>query len=108
MKLRFISLLGLTALLAAFPAYALDLHDARRQGVVGEKLDGFAAALKSAPDVNNLVASVNAKRQQEYARISKQNGQPPDVVGKLAAQQIINNLPPGTRYQSPDGSWKVK
>lgn len=90
------------------PAYALDLQGARRNGQVGEKQDGYIAALQPAADVQALVASVNAKRQDEYRHISQQNGQPVDVVAKLAAQQIIAKLPAGSSYQAQDGSWKKR
>lgn len=108
MKLRFLTVLAVTGLLTAFPAYALDLHQARSSGMVGERLDGYVAARKATPEVNALVAEVNAKRKQEYARISKENGQPVDVVAKLAAAQIISGLEAGSAYQANDGSWKTR
>ncbi len=92
----------------AVPAMALSLNEARSKGQVGEKLDGYVQALSSGSDVNKLVAEVNARRKAEYERISKENGQPASVVGKLAAGQIINGLPKGSKYQSSDGSWKTK
>lgn len=107
MKLRLIATLA-AALFAASPAFALDLHQARAQGKVGEKLDGYVAALQSSPEVSALVADVNSKRTQEYARISAQNGQPVAVVAKLAAEQIISKLEPGASYQGTDGSWKKR
>ena len=79
------------AALIAFPAFALDLHTARKTGVVAETAEGFIKAVKSSPEVDALVAEVNAKRMAEYQRISKENGQPVDVVGKLAAPQIAKS-----------------
>jgi uncharacterized protein YdbL (DUF1318 family) len=100
--------LVLLGMFAALPALALDLHQARSTGMVGEKTDGYVAAVQQSPEVNALVADVNSKRQQEYARISQQKGQPVDVVAKLAAQEIINKLDPGSLYQSADGSWQKR
>lgn len=94
--------------LIAFPAFALDLHSARASGQVGEKADGYIEALQTTPEVASLVADVNAKRKAEYARISSQNGQPVDVVAKLAAEQIIGKLGKGEKYQDASGSWKSK
>jgi uncharacterized protein len=108
MKIRFLSLALLAGLLFALPALAMDLHEARSAGQVAEKLDGYVTALKPSTDVQALVSSVNAERKQEYIRISKEKGQPVDVVAKLAAQQIINNLPAGSTYQAPDGGWKKR
>ncbi len=71
-------------------AFALDLQSARSQGLIAEKSDGYIEAVQSSSEVDALVSEVNAKRKQEYERISKQNGQPVDVVGKLAAEQLKN------------------
>ena len=105
---RLILALTLIATLLASPAFALDLHQARSAGIVGEKLDGYVAALQQTPEVNALVADVNAKRKAEYTRISKQNGQPVDVVAKLAAQEIMGKLDAGSSYQGTDGGWKKR
>ena len=80
---------------AALPALALDLHSARATGMVVETPEGYIAAAKPSPEVNALVAEVNAKRKAEYTRISQENGQPVDVVGKLAAPQIAKNIAAG-------------
>jgi uncharacterized protein len=106
MKIRFVTLIALLGALIVTPALALDLHQARAAGQVGELSNGYVAAINPTPEVKALVADVNAKRKQEYARISQQNGQTVDVVAKLAAQQIITNLASGSSYQAPDGSWK--
>ncbi len=108
MKIRFITLLALWGMLAATPALALDLREARSAGQVGELPTGYVAAIVETPEVKALVADVNAKRKQEYTRISGQNGQPVDVVAKLAAQQVITNLPAGSPYKASDGSWKKR
>ena len=99
---------ALFAVLFALPAMAIELSDARKQGMVGEKADGYVAAIKASGDVNALVSEVNAKRKAEYTRISKENGQPVDVVAKLAAPQIISGLPAGSLYQGSDGTWKTR
>ena len=108
MNFRSLGLLLITLMTLSAPAYALDLHEARASGQVGEKLNGYVSALKDTADVQALVAEINAKRKQEYARISAENSQPVDVVAKLAAEQIINGLEPGVFYQAADGSWKKR
>ncbi len=108
MKLRTAILLTLVSLFTAFPAMAMTLDDARRTGAVGERLDGLLTVLRPSPKVNTLVADINTKRQKEYQRISKQNGQPVDIVAKLAAKQIINKLPPKSIYQAPNNGWVTR
>ena len=107
MKIWFLSLIAALTFTAS-AAFAMDLHQARSTGHIGEKLDGYVIALKPSAEVNAIVSEVNAKRRLEYARISKQNGQPVDVVAKLAAAQIISGLDAGSQYQGSDGSWKTR
>jgi uncharacterized protein YdbL (DUF1318 family) len=76
----------------ASSAFALELQEARSQGLLREKPDGYVAVVKSSPEVEALAKEVNAKRLAEYQKISKENGQPVDIVAKLAAQQIQAKL----------------
>lgn len=93
----------------AAPAFALDLHDARAQGLVGERADGYVEALNpTAGGVSQLVTDVNSKRKAEYARIAAEKKQSVDVVAKLAAQQIISGLEPGASYKDANGAWKKR
>lgn len=101
-------LLGGAVALFTLSAYAVDLATARTQGLVGETLTGYVTALQNSPEVQALADSVNARRKEEYARISKENGQPVDTVARLAFSQIVSGLPAGASYQNADGSWAKK
>ena len=100
--------LALAMLVITSPAFALDLQTARAQGIIGEKIDGYIAAIQPGSDAETLVKDVNERRLQEYQRISKENGKPVDVVAKLAVPQIVQKLAPGSMYQGTDGSWKKR
>jgi uncharacterized protein YdbL (DUF1318 family) len=109
MKKFWIITLFLTALSFSTAAFALDLSEARTRGLVGEKLDGFIASVKQPTDeVNAVVSDINSRRRAEYEKISKNNGQPVSIVGKVAAENIINKLPAGSYFQSPNGDWVKK
>lgn len=108
MKNLFRFLLGTFVAVLAFPTWALDLQQARSQGLVGELPNGYVGVVQSNPEAQKLATDVNARRKQEYQRISKENGEPVAVVAKLAAVQIIQKLPSGSLYQSPDGRWVKK
>lgn len=108
MKLRNVAVMSLVLMLLAMPAFALDLQEARSAGLVGEGLSGYAEVIVNRPDVQALVKDVNAKRKQEYTRISQANGQSVDVVAKLAAEQVISRLSAGALYKGADGSWKKR
>ncbi len=108
MKRTFIAALFALVVLLASEAFALDLSQARAKGIVGEKLDGYVGVVVSSPDASAVVSEVNARRRAEYEKISKENGQPVSIVGKVAAENIINGLASGSLYQGMDGSWKKK
>lgn len=96
------------ALSFATAAFALDLSEARSRGLIGEKLDGFVEVIKQSAEAQALADQVNTRRLTEYQRISKDNGQPVSVVSKVAAENIINNLPAGSYYRLPNGEWARK
>ena len=98
----------IAAVLLAAPAFALDLSSARSNGDIGEGTDGYVHAIHNSPEINAFVSDVNAKRKAEYARISAQNGQPTDVVAKLAVPAIVEKLPAGAKYQDASGNWKSR
>lgn len=106
MSMRFFAVFMMVGLLAAFPAFALDLKEARNTGLIGETPQGYVVAIQETPEVIALAKEINAKRRQEYARISAENQQPVDVIARMAAEQIINNLKQGNLYQDADGQWK--
>lgn len=103
-----VTLLGLLCAAFSLPAFALDLQSARTQGLVAEKQDGYVKAIKGGSAAEQLAADVNERRKREYLKISKDKGQAPDVVAKLAAEQIIGQLPPGALYEGDDGAWKTR
>ena len=108
MKRTVIIALFVAAMIFTAQAFAADLAQARAKGIVGEKLDGYIGAVTPSAEANAVVGEINARRRAEYEKISKENGQPVSVVGKVAAENIINGLPSGSLYQAPDGSWKKK
>ncbi len=93
----------------ALPALALDLDEARAKGAVGERSDGFVAAVKDSPsdEVKALVDEVNAKRRAAYEEIAKRNGAPVEAVAALAGQKLIANLPAG-QFVNDGSGWKKK
>lgn len=83
------------ALIFAAPVMALDLQQARAQGIIAEQPNGYVKVIKESPEATQLVNEVNAARTQEYQRISKEKGQPIDVVAKIAAEEIAKKLNAG-------------
>jgi uncharacterized protein YdbL (DUF1318 family) len=88
-------LVAVFALTFSQSVMALDLKSARSQGIIAEQADGYVKVVKSSPEATQLASEVNSARKQEYQRISKENGQPVDVVGKIAAQEIARKMKAG-------------
>lgn len=108
MKHVFIIALFAAVMSISSVAFSMDFAQARAQGIVGEKNDGYIGAVTSAPEAGAIVNEINARRRAEYEKIAKNNGQPVSVVGQVASENIIKSLPRGSFYQSPNGSWQKK
>jgi uncharacterized protein YdbL (DUF1318 family) len=89
-------------------ALALSLDEAKAQGLVGERIDGYLGPVVESGEVVALVKSINNQRRAEYERIAAGNGQPVDVIQKLAAQKAYEKTPGGYYLQSPQGGWVKK
>jgi uncharacterized protein YdbL (DUF1318 family) len=98
------------ALLAAAPAQAVSLDDAKSAGQVGERPDGYLGLVnQDAPEaVKQLVKSVNAKRRASYEGIAAKRGTSVEAVAALAGKKLIERAPPGEYIMDPDGNWKQK
>lgn len=109
MRIRSRRLLPLVALLFAGAAAALELDAAKSEGLVGERTDGYVAAVGAAPsdEVRALVEDVNGKRKASYEEIAAKNGTDPDKVAGLAAKKLLERAPPGA-WIFADGRWYQK
>jgi len=83
MKLSLILSLGLSTL-----ALALTLDEAKAQGLVGEKVDGYVAAVAANPaaEVQALVTSTNDGRRKVYEDLAKRNSITVEAVGVVSAE----------------------
>ena len=96
-------------LLVAAGTLAADLDQAKRDGLVGERADGFLGlVVSSAPaDVVALVNQVNAKRKAEYERIAEKNGLSLEQVQALAGKKTIEKTRAGD-WVFVNGTWQKK
>lgn len=93
--------------LAIGVALAQSLDQLRASGVVGERFDGLLVARQGgAPQ--GVINDVNARRSQIYADRAKQQGVSPDQVGRVYAQQIMQQAPAGTWFLDEAGNWRQK
>jgi uncharacterized protein YdbL (DUF1318 family) len=95
-------------LFLALPAQAGPLEDAKRQGMVGERADGYLGAPPGAKGADGLIGEINAKRRQAYGDIAVRNGTSSDAVGALTGQRLIEQAPTGTWIMDQHGTWQRK
>lgn len=112
---RLCALLTLLVVLAAgsaiapAPVMAGPLDAPKAAGQVGERPDGYAGIVKSAPaNVRSLVQDINAKRRAQYARIAAKQNIAVEDVAALAGAKAIRRAKPGTYVMDASGAWVRK
>jgi hypothetical protein len=93
-----------TAMAQRDPAYAA----ARSAGQVGEKPDGYLAALGGGGSVSSIVDDLNIKRRAAYTNEARTQSVTVDQVAFVAGCRNIARTEAGEKYQAPDGSWKTR
>ena len=91
-------------------AWAIDIHSAKDQGLVGEANSGYLAAVGGSPsaEVKALIADVNGKRRAEFERTAKKTGATLEQVRFRFYELAVQRTQPGHYYQDPQGNWKRK
>jgi uncharacterized protein len=100
----------LVAGLGIGPAQAGPLEDAKAEGLVGERIDGYVGVVDSgAPgSVKSLVDQINAEREAKYAEIAKKQGAPVAAVAQIAGTKLIQRAPKGEYVMGANGQWQKK
>lgn len=97
-----------TMMVFAPDAFSLSLDSARSQGLVGETPEGYVAAVVAGnPEVDRLVADVNAKRRSRYSQIAQSNGLKLSAVAQQAGTKLIAKAPRG-QYVRLNKKWQKK
>ena len=89
--------------------FALELQDAKSQGLVGETPTGYLAPVGATVtgEVGQLVQSINQQRKAAYQKIAQRNKTSLAAVEKLAGEQALEKTPVG-QYIFVHGSWQKK
>lgn len=103
----------LTAILLMFAlqsAWAIDLQDAKSQGLVGEGNNGYLAAVQTpaSAEVKTLIADVNAKRKAQFENTAMKTNTTVLQVSNRFYELAVEKTSAGHFYQDRDGRWKKK
>ena len=93
-----------TAMAQRDPAYAA----ARSAGQVGEKPDGYLAALGGGGAVSSIVDDLNIKRKAVYAEKAQAANATVEEYALTAGCLAIARTAAGEKYMSPDGVWRTR
>jgi uncharacterized protein YdbL (DUF1318 family) len=105
-----LSLIALTASLLASSAWALSLDDAKSQGLVGERSNGYLGIVVNNPsgDVKALVADINSKRKQAYQESASSAGVELQIIELRIGQRLQQKTSGGQYIQTEGGAWQRK
>lgn len=107
-------LIGIGCLLAILGlpplTWGLTLDEAKSQGLVGERPNGYLGVVspRASAEAQALVNEVNQKRRMAYADIARSNSANLATVETLAGDTAIKNTKPGNFIQLPSGEWTKK
>ncbi len=113
MKNKIRNLLTLFALvfsLIAAPAWAISKDDAKAQGLIGERANGYLGIVTSAPkaDLRKLVDNINSKRRSAYVKGANKAGVERSVFEIRMGQRLQERAPSGHYIQLQNGKWQKK
>lgn len=91
-------------------AWAIDIKDAKEQGLVGEANTGYIAAVNQAanPEVMALIKDVNAQRKSKFEATAKKTGTSMSQVANRFYELAVQKTEKGHYYQDAGGNWRKK
>lgn len=91
-------------------AWAIDIRDAKAQGLVGEANTGYIAAVQTpvSADVRALIADVNGKRKASFESTARKTGATVAQVANRFYELAVQKTAPGYYYQDTSGRWQKK
>jgi len=102
---------AMTLLVLAFQsAWAIDIHTAKDQGLVGEANTGYLAAVQGSPnaEVKALISEINQKRKAEFKRTAEKTGATLEQVRNRFYELAVERTTAGNYYQDQGGNWQRK
>jgi len=91
-------------------AWAIDIHSAKDQGLVGEARTGYLAPVTTPPsdDVKALIAEVNEKRKAKFQSAAAKTSATLEQVQYRFYELAVKKTQPGHFYEDASGNWQQK
>jgi len=91
-------------------AWAIDIHEAKAQGLVGESNTGLIAAVQTpaSAEVRALIADVNQKRKARFENAAQKTGATVAQVANRFYELAVAKTERGHYYQDSSGRWQKK
>ena len=105
--MKFRIFLGAITILFSSLVFALNLGEAKDNGLAGEQQDGYLGVIVQQPDVAKLVNEINALRKAKYIELAAKNGITLEQVEQLAAKKAFQKTESG-HYLKNNGEWVKK
>lgn len=107
----FAALFAAASLMTAWAADPV-IEQAKAQGIIGEKYDGYIGIVdagRASAEVKRKVDEINAGRLAEYTRISQKSGDPVATVAAAMAEKLFANAQSGEVLKAgPTDAWAKK
>lgn len=105
-----VTLLALLCSLIATPVWAIGKDEAKAQGLIGERSNGYLGAVKNpaSAKVQALIDSINQKRRAAYKKGAAKAGVETKVFELRMGERLQQRAPSGHFIQLRNGKWKKK
>lgn len=97
-------------LLFSQPSWALSLNDAKAQGLIGERSNGYLGIVvnRPSPAIKVLVEDINRKRRTAYQNRAQKAGVNLKVIELRIGERLRSRASAGQFVQDAHGQWKQK
>ena len=107
---QILTAITLALTLVATQAWAISKDEAKAQGLIGERANGYIGIVVSGPsaDLSRLVSDINQKRKAAYQKSAASAGVERNVFELRMGQRLQERTPQGQYIQLKNGNWKRK
>lgn len=104
---KLIAFLSAIMIFFSVSVMALELDQAKQQGLVGEMANGYLGVVVHQADAEKLVADINAQRKAIFVKLAEKNQITLEQVELLAGQKAYAKTQAG-HYLQVNGAWVQK